>query len=203
MDEDELRERLIEAVVREHCDRWGVVYLPADAMFTVEIVLDAIRAAGYRIVPADRLERLRAYVVADQEFRQADTWAGIWSDDEVTRAAVSLQYAGREKRRREAHHAITLGDLDPLDPVAPGEYRTGDVETLLTANPGPGVPGEPDPIPSWEEPDCFTAGDVSVADMDRMVRYAADAPNLPAGYGGRRMLDQIDAAGLRIVRVDG
>ena len=43
---------------------------------------------------------------------------------------------------------------------------------------------------------------VSVADMDRMVRYAADNPNLPAGYGGRRMLDQLDAAGLMIVRIE-
>lgn len=43
---------------------------------------------------------------------------------------------------------------------------------------------------------------VSVADMDRMVRYAADAPNLPAGYGGKRMLEQLDAAGLMIVRRD-
>lgn len=83
-----------------------------------DAILTEIAAAGYVIVKADRFERLRAYVVADQEFSQASTWAGIWQDDGVQRKAVELQYAGREERRRAAHHAITLGDLEPGEPEA-------------------------------------------------------------------------------------
>ena len=80
----------------------------------VLMILAEIEAAGKVIVDRERFERLRAYAVANHEFQQASTWAGIWSDDEVERKAVELQYAGREKRRREAFHAITVGDLEPL-----------------------------------------------------------------------------------------
>lgn len=71
-----------------------------------DAILAEIAAAGFVIVDSERYERLRAYVVADQEFRQADTWAGIWQPDEVPRKAIELQYAGREKRRREAQRIL-------------------------------------------------------------------------------------------------
>ena len=85
-----------------------------EAANVADTILAALAEAGYVVVERNRFERLRAYVVADQEFSQSDTWSGIWSDDDVTRAAVNLQYAGRKQRRREAHYAITLGDVEPL-----------------------------------------------------------------------------------------
>ena len=120
----DLRERLIRALYVATWDETFEDWSDASEIeiaFTgsqVDAVLAEIAAAGYVIVKADRFERLRAYVVADQEFSQASTWAGIWQDDGVQRKAVELQYAGREERRRAAHHAITLGDLDPGEPEA-------------------------------------------------------------------------------------
>ncbi len=115
-----LRERLAKSY---YCIRWinspweSNQEVHKEAYYeVVDVILAEIAAAGMVIVDAERFERLRAYVVADQEFRQADTWAGMLADDEVTRAAVNLQYAGREKRRREAHESITLGDLEPVVP---------------------------------------------------------------------------------------
>ena len=99
----------LNAELKRRCD-----YNGSDFVDEAEDVLAALTDAGYAVVERNRFERLRAYVVADQEFSQSDTWSGIWSDDDVTRAAVNLQYAGRKQRRREAHYAITLGDVEPL-----------------------------------------------------------------------------------------
>ncbi len=78
-------------------------------------LMASLAEMGLVIVPRERFERLRAYVVADQEFSQASTWAGVISDDAVVRAAVQLQYAARDQRRRDARRAIRLGDLEPVD----------------------------------------------------------------------------------------
>lgn len=111
---EELRERLAKFLAEGEGQLWDDVFPRVPWEVWAEQVLAEIEAAGKVIVDRDRFERLRVYAVANHEYTQASTWAGIWSDDEVERKAVELQYAGREKRWREAFHAITVGDLEPL-----------------------------------------------------------------------------------------
>jgi hypothetical protein len=72
---------------------------PDSWLFEAEDVVEHLQADGYRIVRADRLERLIA--VAENVL----TWN--------QRGYLSPEQLG-----------LQFGDLDPLDPVAPGEGQS-------------------------------------------------------------------------------
>ena len=71
---EELRERLIRAWIGQDTDPDVAAAYWDDSAASVDVILAEIEAAGYRIVKADRLDRLRHWALVG-DFRQeyADT----------------------------------------------------------------------------------------------------------------------------------